>query len=51
LAGTSELEGTTVCPLERKYSRNPLRISFDFTEPFYCTAKSRGAADAPEPQF
>jgi len=28
-----------------------LRISFDFTEPFYCTAKSRGAADAPEPQF
>src|SRR5690606_1819947 len=29
-AGTSGLEGTTVCPFERKYSRKLERISFDF---------------------
>src|SRR5687767_13867321 len=39
LAGTSELEGTMVWPLERKYSRKPERISADFIEPFYCTAE------------
>src|SRR2546421_9250321 len=38
-AGTSELEGTMLCPFERKYSRNPERISFDFIRGFYCTAK------------
>jgi hypothetical protein len=39
LTGTSELEGTMVCPFERKYSRNPARMSLDFTMAFYCTAK------------
>jgi hypothetical protein len=29
-AGTSELDGTTVWPLERKYSRKLERISLDF---------------------
>src|SRR5215218_2391221 len=48
--GTSGLEGTMVCPLERKYSRKLERISLDFTRRFYFTnAKSRGAADTPEP--
>src|SRR5688500_2648439 len=41
-AGTSELDGTMVWPLERKYSRKLERISFDFTRRFYCSAKSPG---------
>src|SRR5687768_297221 len=47
LAGTSELEGTTVWPLERKYSRKPERISADFIEPFYCTAEKTRSAGRP----
>jgi hypothetical protein len=47
-AGTSELEGTIVCPFERKYSRKPERISFDFITMILLQRKKRGApAGAP----
>jgi hypothetical protein len=32
-----------VWPLERKYSRTELRISFDFIGSFYCSAEKPGA--------
>src|SRR5688500_16939218 len=45
--GTSGLEGTMVWPLERKYSRNELRISFDFIASFYCSAEKARSAGRP----
>src|SRR5687768_13303504 len=41
-AGTSELEDTTLCPLERKYSRKPVRISFDFIKRILLQRKKPG---------
>jgi hypothetical protein len=47
-AGTSELEDTTVCPFERKYSRKLERISFDFIAIILLQGKnSRGGSEAP----
>jgi hypothetical protein len=47
-AGTSELDGTMLCPFEWKYSRKPVRISFDFMQRFYCSAaKSPGCRGHP----
>src|SRR5262249_31570414 len=37
-AGTSELDGTIVCPFDRKNSRKLVRMSLDFIGAFYCSA-------------